>query len=155
MDNNGQPLDKQYTLSQSQQSQVTVNAAFPQPGEYQLLILSKNSQEDTYYQAIAYDVKAQGAGQAFPSTYGTFSEKQVRLISPLGRNLPQNQASYFQLQVPGAEKVVLVDEQRQELIPLDRTGDVFTGSEIIRFDNVTVAAQFPGSNQFWSLLEYE
>lgn len=79
----------------------------------------------------------------------------MRLISPLGRNLPQNQASYFQLQVPGAEKVVLVDEQRQELIPLDRTGDVFTGSEIIRFDNVTVAAQFPGSNQFWSLLEYE
>ncbi|QUS59239.1 transglutaminase domain-containing protein [Synechocystis sp. PCC 7338] len=155
MNNNGQPLDKQYTLSQSQRGQVTVNAAFPQPGEYKLLILSKNSQEETYYQAIVYDVTAQGSGQPFPSTYGTFSEMQVRLISPLGRTLPQNQASYFQIQVPGAETVVLVDQDRRELIPLNRTGDIFTGSEIIRFDNVTVAAQFPGSNQFWSLVEYE
>lgn len=155
MDKGGQPLEKKYTFSQTQGGQVNISAAFPQAGDYELVILSKNSQEETYYQAIAYDVQAQGAGEPFPSTYGTFSEKQVKLISPLGRSLPINQASYFQIQVPGAEKVVLVDASRQQLIPLNRTGDIFTGSEIISFSNVTVAAQFPGSNQFWSLLEYE
>lgn len=155
MDKAGQPLEKQYTLSQNNSGQVKINAAFPQAGDYQLLILSKNSQEETYYQAIAYDVQALGTGKPFPSTYGTFSEKRAKLISPLGRSLPINQASYFQIQVPGAEKVVLVDETRQQLIPLNRTGDIFTGSEIIEFSNVTVAAQFPGSKQFWSLLEYD
>jgi transglutaminase/protease-like cytokinesis protein 3 len=155
VDKLGQPVDKQYTLSQSQGGRVKVNAAFPQPGDYKLLILSKNSQEETYYQAIAYDVQAQGSGEPFPSTYGTFSEKQVKLISPLRRSLPINQANYFQIQVPGAEQVVLVDEYRRQMIPLERTGDIFTGSEVLSFSNVTVAAQFPGSNQFWSLLEYD
>jgi len=151
----GQTLEDHYTLSQNRHGQVTVKAAFPQPGEYKLIILSKNANEDTYYQAIAYDVTAQGLGEPFPKTYGSFTEHQVKLISPLGRSLPVNQASYFQLQVPGAEKVMLVDRDRRNFIPLTRTGDIFTGSEIVQSPNLMVAAQFPGSDKFWTLVEYE
>lgn len=151
----GQTLEDHYTLSQNHNEQVTVKAAFPQPGQYKLLILSKNAQEETYYQAIAYDVTAQGVGEPFPKTYGSFTEHHVKLISPLRRSLPLNQASYFQLQVPGAEKVMLVDRDRRQFIPLTRTGDMFTGSEIVNSTNLMVAAQFPGSDKFWTLVEYE
>lgn len=132
-----------------------MKVTFPEPGDYQLLILSKNSREDTYYQAIAYDVTAQGSGEPFPKTYGTFVEHQARLISPMRRSLPLQQASFFQLQVPGAEQVMIIDRDRQQFIPLTRTGDMFTGSEIVKSPNLIVAAQFPGSRKFWSLVEYE
>lgn len=151
----GQTLEDHYTLSQNQNGRVTVKAAFPQPGDYKLLVLSKQPQEETYYQAIAYDVTAQGGGEPFPKTYGSFTEHQVKLISPLGRSLPLHQASYFQLQVPGAEKVMLVDRDRRKFTPLTRTGDIFTGSEIVNSPNLMVAARFPGSNKFWTLVEYE
>jgi transglutaminase/protease-like cytokinesis protein 3 len=151
----GQDVEENYTLSQNQGDQVTIKAAFPQPGDYKLLILSKNANEETYYQAIAYDVSAQGIGEPFPKTYGSFTEHQVKLISPLRRSLPLNQASYFQLQVPGAEKVMLVDRDRRKFTPLTRTGDIFTGSEIVNSPNLMVAAQFPGNDKFWTLVEYE
>jgi transglutaminase/protease-like cytokinesis protein 3 len=151
----GQALKENLTLVQRIGNQATVQVAFPNSGKYQLLILSKNSQENIYAQALAVEIQALAAGQPFPKTYGTFSDKQVYLQMPLRAALPDNQAAQFQLRVPQAQKVLVVDSQSKEWVELDRSGDVFSGPVFIGNNPVIVVAQFPGSEKFWSLLEYD
>ncbi|BFM41140.1 transglutaminase domain-containing protein [Synechocystis sp. LKSZ1] len=150
----GQELATNQTLVQRIGNQATVQVAFPNPGNYQLLILSKNSQETIYAQAIAVEIQALAAGQPFPKTYGTFSDKQVYLQMPLATSLPANQAAQFQLRVPQAQKVLVIDSQSKKWVELGRSGDVFSGPVFIGNNPVVVVAQFPGSEKFWSLLEY-
>lgn len=150
----GQSLEENLTLVQRLGNQATVQVAFPHPGNYQLLLLSKNSQETIYAQAVAVEIRALAAGQPFPKTYGTFSEKDVYLQMPLGGALSDNQAAQFQLRVPQAQKVLVVDSQSKKWVELNRSGDLFSGPVFIGNNPIIVVAQFPGSDKFWSLLEY-
>ncbi|MGL5033217.1 MAG: transglutaminase domain-containing protein, partial [Microcystaceae cyanobacterium] len=68
--NSGTELEKNYTLVQKKGSSVTVNVAFPAPGDYTLIIFSKQPGEETYRQAISYEIIANSASPTFPLTYG-------------------------------------------------------------------------------------
>lgn len=154
LDKSGSKLDQNYTFVQKQGQQAIVRASFPSVGEYELIIFSKKREEETYYQAVKYDIQAVASGEAFPSIYGSFTDKNAYLEMPLTKSLPINQASYFQLKVNGASKVIVINKETNNITELNPSSSFFVGSVVIDPGKIIVAAEFPGSNQYWTLLEY-
>ncbi|MGL5034654.1 MAG: hypothetical protein ACRC6M_12730, partial [Microcystaceae cyanobacterium] len=152
--NSGTELEKNYTLVQKKGSSVTVNVAFPAPGDYTLIIFSKQPGEETYRQAISYEIIANSASPTFPLTYGSFAEKKANLQMPLTQALTVNSTSNFQLEVANANKVLVVNETSRDWTELSKNGDYFSGTANISYGKTLVVAQFPGSDKYWTLLEY-
>lgn len=154
LDKTGSKLDQSYTFVQKQGQQAIVRASFPSVGEYELIIFSKKREEETYHQAVKYDIKAVAPGEAFPLIYGSFADKNAYLETPLTKSLPVNQSSYFQLKVNGANKVIVVNQDTNQITELTPSSSFFIGSVVINPGKIIVAAQFPGNDQYWTLLEY-
>jgi transglutaminase/protease-like cytokinesis protein 3 len=154
LDKSGSKLDQNYTFVQKQGQQAIIRASFPSVGEYELIIFSKNTQEEIYHQAVKYDIQSVAAGKTFPLTYASFHDKNVYLEMPLTQSLPINQASYFQLKVNEASKVIVVNKDTNNMTELTPSSSFFVGSVVINPGKTVVAAQFPGSDQYWTLLEY-
>jgi len=154
LDKSGSKLEQNYTLVQKQDQQAVVRASFPSVGKYELIIFSKNTQEETYHQAVKYDIQAVAPGEAFPLIYGSFTDKNAYLEMPLTKSLPINQASYFQLKVNGASKVIVINKETNNITELNPSSSFFVGSVVIDPGKTIVAAEFPGSSQYWTLLEY-
>lgn len=149
-------LDKSYTLVQREQNKILVNAAFPQAGTYELRIFSKNKAQDgSYPEAITYKVIAQKQGEAFPLTYSHFAQNNAYLFTPQTKTLPANQSVYFQINVPNALKVVIIDQESQNWKNLERQGTMFTGNINIGSGQVAIAAKFTEGDQYWTLVEYK
>lgn len=154
IDKSGSKLDENYTFVQKQGQQAIIRVSFPSVGEYELIIFSKKREEENYYQAVKYDIQAVTAGEAFPVTYASFNDKNAYLEMPLTKSLPVNQASYFQLKVDEASKVIVINKEKNSITELTPSSSFFVGSVVIDPGKTIVAAQFPGSNQYWTLLEY-
>ena len=73
---------------------------------------------------------------------------------PLTKSLPINQASYFQLKVNGASKVIVINKETNNITELNPSSSFFVGSVVIDPGKTIVAAEFPESSQYWTLLEY-
>lgn len=154
IDKSGSKLEGSYTFVQKQGQQAIVRASFPSIGEYELIIFSKKREEETYYQAVKYDIQSVAIGKAFPLTYASFTDKNTYLEMPLTQSLPVNQASYFQLKVNEASRVIVVNKDTNNITELTPRNSFFVGSVVINSGKTVVAAQFPGSEQYWTLLEY-
>ena len=150
-----QTLDKSYTFVQQQDGKMIIRATFPAPGSYELEIFAKPRQEPgSYPEAVTYKVIAKGAGKEFPLTYSTFNEKNVQLQVPLVKYLPQNQSVRFQLEVPHALSVQVIEQSSNRWTPLTASGNLFTGNVSVGSGKVYVVAQFPGDEKYWTLVEY-
>lgn len=150
-----QQLDDRYTFVQRQGNNTVVSAATPRSGNYELLIFAKNKRDSgNYYQAITYQLQAVGTGANFPKTYGTFIESGAYLSTPKVNSLPQNSTVLFQLTVPNAEEVVIIDD-RGQWTKLSRQGNNFSGNATIGSGKVRLAAKFPNSSEYAVLLEYQ
>ena len=154
MDASGNKLEPVHSFVQKQDQQAIISVSLPSVGEYQLIIFSKNKDEKIYSQAVKYNIQSLASGEPFPITYGSFTDKNVYLETPLKKTLPINQASYFQLKINEANKVVVVNKDTNNLTELTRSDRFFVGSVEISSGKTIVAAQFPGSDQYWTLLEY-
>ncbi|MFN5513272.1 MAG: transglutaminase domain-containing protein [Cyanobacteriota bacterium] len=150
----GEELSSEYILIQRRGTQATVNLAAPGVGAFQLILFSKRPQEELYQQALILNLEASKAGTPFPTTFGTFNEKQAYLQQPLTQTLPLYHSAYFQLQVKGARQVMVLNQETQEWTALDRHGDYFTGTSLIKPGKTQVLARFDEGNRYWSLLEY-
>ncbi|PSM48468.1 hypothetical protein C7Y66_14235 [Chroococcidiopsis sp. CCALA 051] len=143
-----------YTLVQKRDNKIIVNVA-PPVGNSQLEIFSRNKDASgAYQQAITYKVISQNAGEEFPKTYSTFLEKNSYLSSPLNKSLPVNQLAYFQIEVPNALDVQVIDVSSNKWIKLTRSGDVFTGNVLVSSNKIQVSAKFLGDDNYWTLVEY-
>jgi len=143
-----------HTLVQKLGTQVTVKATVPSAGNYQLIVFSKTHSENIYHQAIAYAIESSRAGEQFPQVYGTFNSKNAYLHQPLSRSLSPYQATYFQIQVPGAQQVMVLNKITQAWTPLTRQGNHFSGTSLIKPGPTLVVAKFEAGNKYWTLLEY-
>jgi transglutaminase/protease-like cytokinesis protein 3 len=150
----GVEIAKNYTLTQKKDRQNSVQVAFPAPGNYKLIIFSKQPQESQYQQAVTYDITASDAGTPFPTTYSTFSDRRSYLQMPLTQNLPVNSSTFFQLEVNNATKVLVINEANQDWTELSKNGSFFSGTALIKPGKTLVIAQFPDSDKYWTLLEY-
>jgi transglutaminase/protease-like cytokinesis protein 3 len=148
-------LDDSYTFVQRQGNNFVISATAPNSGNYELAIFVKNKQDSgNYYQAIAYNLRADNVGQDFPKAYSTFIESGAYLHTPNVRSLPKNSLVRFQLSLPAAEEVVAINE-REQWTKLDHSGNDFSGNVAIGSGKIRIAAKFPNSRQYAVLLEYD
>lgn len=143
-----------YTFVQKKDNKIVVNAA-PPVGSSHLEIFSRSKDASGAYQhAITYKVLSKNAGEEFPRTYSTFLERNSYLYTPLNKYLPANQFAYFQIEVPNALDVQVIDVSSNKWIKLTRSGNIFTGNVLVSSNKIQVSAKFPGNNNYWTLVEY-
>lgn len=152
---NSTPLNDEYLLIQQKNGEATIQATFPAPGTYDLQIFSKRrSEEGLLQQAIAYRVTAGSSGATFPKTFSSFSDNNAYLYNPTAGQLPTDRIVPFAIEVPNALEVAVIDEASGKWTPLTRSGSAFVGNVPIGTGKVTLAAKFPGSDKYTTLLEY-
>lgn len=136
---------------------VMVSAMFPHQGRYRLQLLARKKSEEGKYLGIAeYQVDAsEGRHEriGYPRAFGDFSRTNAILIVPMQRYLPSDKPVDFQLVVPEAVEVLILDEVTT--VSLDCEGKhLFKGQIVIHPGSIIVAARFAGNQQYKVLLEY-
>lgn len=151
----GRILEDSYTLVQRKDGYISVKAAFPIPGTYELEIFSSsNFNAQTYPHAVTYKVIAQSTGFQFPKTYSIFKQNQGYLSTPVRNSLPHSQTVYFEITVENALSVQIMNEFSNDWVELKSTGNVFSGYAKIGNGKTSIVAKFPGDERYWTLAEY-
>ena len=153
---NNQDLTSGTVLVNRQSENVIVNVAPPNAGTYELTIYAKQQDDPGQYgQIIKYQIEATDSAAELPTIYGHFHQSQASLIEPLSAELQSNWSTYFNLVVPEAIDVQVINTDTKEWTPLDSYGNYFAGNVDIKPGSTTVVAKFPGDEQYWQLVEYQ
>ena len=145
-------------LINRQGTSMVINVAPPAAGTYELTIYAKerDSLDSTHYdEVIKYQIAATNATTELPKIYAHFYQHQVSLLEPLNVNLTPNWSTYFNLVVPGAVDVQVINTRTQQWTALNSYGSYFAGNIDIQAGKTAVAARFPGDEQYWQLVEYQ
>lgn len=143
-------------LVNRQGENIIVSVAPPNVGTYDLTIFAKQKADPGQYgEVIKYQIQGTNATAQLPKVYGHFYEHQVSLIEPLSADLQPNWSTYFNLVVPEALDVQVVNTETQEWTPLNGYGNYFAGSVAIKSGKTAVIAKFPGDEQYWQLVEFK
>ncbi|BAZ46358.1 hypothetical protein NIES4102_33890 [Chondrocystis sp. NIES-4102] len=154
-DSNKNVLDNT-TLVNRQGDNIDITVAPPLAGTYDLKIYAKHqSDPDKYGEVITYQVTTTQAATQLPKIYGHFQEYQATLIEPLNKDLQSNWSTYFNLIVPSAIDVQVVNTTTNQATPLNAYGTYFAGSVDIQPGNTIIIAKFVGDEQYWQLVEYQ
>ncbi|PIS27446.1 MAG: hypothetical protein COT43_10490 [Candidatus Marinimicrobia bacterium CG08_land_8_20_14_0_20_45_22] len=153
----GTELDNRFTFVQAIPGGVQIHCLFPEHGSYLLYIFAKRKNETGLYRSVvayAVDNRSKPAGKiGFPSAYESFAANGAVLIAPMEKYLWIGRSVMFQLRVPGAAKVAVVEGD--SWTHLKQVGDKFFGDVTIGTRSVRVFALFPGNKTYSGLLEYE
>ena len=145
------------TFVQRSGSQLHVSASFPSAGTYLLRLYARHKGDRTACQCVAdYSVEASSGteGKAgLPNAYPAFQERNAHLDAPMKGVLVSGTMETFQITVPGADDVGVVVDGK--LTKLEKNGDQFQGEARISGDKVSVAAKFPGREDYSVLIEYQ
>jgi transglutaminase/protease-like cytokinesis protein 3 len=153
---NNQKLADNSVLVNRQGENIIVSVAPPNVGTYDLTIFAKQKDDPKQYgEVIKYQIQGTNATAQLPKVYGHFYEHQVSLIEPLSADLQPNWSTYFNLVVPEALDVQVVDTETKQWTPLNGYGNYFAGSVEIKSGKTAVIAKFPGDEQYWQLVEYQ
>lgn len=142
------------TLIRYYQDHVEIRVAFPNPGSYVLSLFAKRSAEDTYEQALRYEIAARvGSGGArFPVTFADYTQARGRLQSPLQGDLRVGRTYDFRLHLPSAREVVVAAGVQTAL---GRAGESFRGRVTpTRPGKLLIVAKSRGSGKIGGLAEY-
>lgn len=140
------------TFIQRQADRLRIQTAFPQPGEYQLLLYAKPKTVEGSYDAVAqYRIQArQTSASGFPKTFSTFAESNAYLTGPLTATLKKGRSHDFSISVPGAVEVSVIDGQAWHALQSDNFD--FSGSVPIASEDVTIAAKLSEDDEGYSFL---
>lgn len=152
----GRKLPEETVLVNRQEEYLEIEIAPPTAGVYDLVIYAKDKNDlHGYEKAIAYQIKAQSSTAQLPIIYEQFHQYQAGLVEPLTANLNPNRPTYFNLVIPQAIDVMVVNSTTNSWTPLDGYGDSFVGHVDIQSGNSIVIAKFPDSDEYWKLIEYQ
>jgi hypothetical protein len=150
-------LDDRLIFVQAIPGGVQIHCLFPERGAYMLEIFAKRKNETGLYRGVvayAVDNRSGLSGKiGFPTMYGSFLESGSILIAPMGKYQRIGRTAMFQLRVPCASNVAVVDGDKWT--QLKRVGEKFFGEVTIASRKVCVYALFPGKKSYDGLLEYE
>ena len=143
-------------LVNRQGDEAIISVAPPTAGTYQLVIYAKQQDDPTYYgEVISYELVATNSTAKLPRVYSHFYEHQVNLVEPLAANLAPNWSTYFNLIVPGALDVQVINTETQEWTQLAGYGNYFAGNVEIQAGKTAVVAKFSENEEYWQLVEYQ
>ena len=156
LEQNSEELTENAVLVNRQSEHLIVSVAPPETGTYDLTIFAKQKDDSAQYgEVIKYKIEATNSTTQLPKTYGHFHQYQASLIEPLVANLEPNWSTYFNLIVPEAIDVQVVNSSTKQWTPLNGYGSYFAGHVDIQSGNTSIVAKFPGSDQYWQLVEYQ
>ena len=145
-------------LINRQGQNMVIHVAPPSAGTYDLTIYARKIDDldsTQYNEVIKYQVAATKAATELPKVYAHFHQHQVSLLEPLKVDLTSNWSTYFNLVVPNAVDVQVINTATQQWTPLNSYGSYFAGNVEIQRGKIAVAARFPGDEQYWQLVEYQ
>jgi transglutaminase/protease-like cytokinesis protein 3 len=152
---NGNALEGSYSFDQKVNGQVVVSVAFPEAGRYDLEIYAgKKDNSGIYHRALTYNILASKSAQQFPETYRHFKLNDVYLYSPITKSLTANQYVYFQVNVPNAIDVVVIQDGSNNWTKLEQHGMTFQGAVQVGMGKIKISARFPRDDRYWGLVEY-
>ena len=152
----GQKLAEDTVLVNRQGEYLEIDIAPPAAGVYDLIIYAKDKDDSNAYEkAIAYQIEAQAPTAQFPKIYEQFYQYQANLVEPVTTNLDVGRSTYFNLVIPQAIDVMVVNSTNNSWTPLDGYGDSFVGHVDIQSGNSIVIAKFSDSDEYWKLIEYQ
>ncbi|MEL6579129.1 MAG: transglutaminase domain-containing protein [Cyanobacteria bacterium J06621_12] len=153
---NNQNLPPTSVLVNRQGENAIISVAPPKAGTYDLIIYARHKDDLAHYgEAIKYQILATNSTAELPKVYSHFYQHQVNLIEPLAANLAPDWSTYFNLIVPGAVDVQVINTETKQWTTLDGYGDYFAGNVEIKPGTTAIAAKFPGDEQYWQLVEYQ
>jgi transglutaminase/protease-like cytokinesis protein 3 len=156
LQDSNQAILENATLVNRKGDNLIISVAPPTAGNYDLKIYAKHQDDpDKYGEIIDYQITTTQAAVQLPQVYGHFQDYQASLIEPLTRDLKPNWSTYFNLVVPQAIDVQVVNTTTNEATPLNGYGNYFAGHVDIQEGNTIVIAKFPGNDQYWQLVEYQ
>jgi hypothetical protein len=100
---------------------------------------------------------SRGSKEAFPHTFGDYSEHQAQLVSPLVGQLKSGRSYKFDVNLAGAKEVRVGPRGvPNKMVPLTQKGDHFVGSAKFSQQDkqVVIFALYPGDNRYWGLVDY-
>lgn len=151
---NGKVLEDSYTFTQKVNGQAVVSVGFPESGKYELDIYSaRKDNSEVYHRSLSYNINTANSAPQFPETYSNFRLNDVYLSSPITKSLTPNQYIYFQIKVPEAVDVVVIDGDNK-WTKLEQNGITFQGAVQVTGGKVKLSAKFPGDERYWGLVEY-
>ncbi len=159
---NGKKLTGDYTFCQRKDNaNYEVNALFPAPGNYELIIYAKwQNESDNFPAAIKYQVISKqnlGNMTEFPEQYDIFGKNDAYLYSLIPGNVQSGTFYNYKISVPGAQEVAFitnVDSNSPVFNKLRKNGQIFEGTIGIVKGKMRISAKFPGEDTYWALLEY-
>ena len=144
------------SLVNRQDNNLIISVAPPALGTYDLTIYAKKKNDPGKYEEIInYQVNANNSVAGLPKIYDHFNQYQASLVEPLMAELKPNWSTYFNLVVPQAIDVQVVNAQTKQWTPLNGYGNYFSGHVDIQSGNTAVVAKFPGDDRYWQLVEYQ
>ena len=156
LEQNNRELSSNAVLVNRRDNNLIISVAPPDAGTYDLTIYAKKQDDPGKYgEVISYQIEADRPIVKLPQVYDHFNRYQVSLIEPLTADLKSNWSTYFNLVVPQAEDVQVLNTATQQWTPLNGYGSYFAGHVDIQPGNTVVVAKFPGDEQYWHLVEYQ
>ena len=153
---NDEKISGAATFVQRSGNQLQVSASFPSAGTYLLRLYARHKGDRTACQCVAdYSVEASSGAEGklgLPNAYPAFQERDAHLDAPIKGVLASGTTETFKITVPGADDVGVVVGGK--LTELEKNGDQFQGEARISGDKVSVAARFPGREDYSILIEY-
>jgi len=149
--------DDRYAFVQNELNALVLRVTPPDTGELTLRVFAR-SQADTGMYAWMMDYKIQSAQRPrafppYPRKYTAFDVRNARLLEPIPGLLPAGSVQHFRLKIPWAEKAAVIVNEYWTY--LDRDGEDLTGDVPIKPGSVTVCAQFPGEEDWETLLDFK
>ena len=142
-------------LVNRQNDNIVISVAPAAAGVYDLNIYAKHQDEPGQYgEIIKYQINADNPIASLPKVYSHFNQYQASLIEPLTAELTPNWSTYFNLIVPQAIDVQVINTETKQWTALNGYGNYFAGQVEIHPGNTLVIAKFPGDDQYWQLVEY-
>jgi len=156
LDDEGRELAEDRTIAQREDDEYVVMASFPKPSNYTLRIYVKRAGEagGEYDSAIEYAVVAETGRDdlTYPRTLGTFAEAGASLRRPLEGRLDAGTSHKFEILVPGAEEVAVINGGTWTRF--NDEGYIFCGEAVLSKGEAQVAARFPEDPSYSILLVY-
>ncbi len=150
-------LDRDLTFVQRIGDVTEIIAYFPAAGSYELQLFAKERGVEGEFPYVAgYRIEASGgsADYRFPQQYATFAETDAQLIYPQAGILQRNTPYTFEISVPSALDVAIIDGENWTF--MERNGDTFTATTALSNPTVQISAQLdPDSRTYSGLIAYQ
>jgi hypothetical protein len=152
----GKTLDESLLFIQNENSDGVIRVGSPGQGSFILRIFARGAHDQGEFEwALDFLLKCQSdrhTGRAFPLVYSSFQQHQARLFEPVTGKLQPGRPVRFELLVPGAETVSIIQGHRW--IPMEKKGGRFIKTITAQPGLLKIGSRFPGEKRYDILLEY-